>query len=181
MISRRSAKLSIDTRASFCLSSSTFLESWSGQAAGIQEVAQKGSVYAFFLSLLIIDALILGMVVLLQSGKGGGLSAEFGGASSSTDAFLGGRQTATLLTKMSWWTGGIFLALALILSILSAQSRGPSSILEGQLAPPTQTQELPTPLLQQGEQENAGEAGIPGVGDASQGSGSESPPPEDGN
>lgn len=130
--------------------------------------------YAFFLSLLIIDALILLLVVLLQSGKGGGLSAEFGGASSSTDAFLGGRQTATLLTRASWVTGGIFMALALMLAILSAQARGPSSVLEDQFAPPAETQELPTPLLPTGD---AGTQPAEGAGDGA----AETPPPQGGN
>ncbi len=97
--------------------------------------------------LLVLDALLLCLVVLLQSGKGGGLAAEFGGASSSTDAILGGRQAATLLTKASWITGGAFIGLALLLAILSARTRAPASVLEGQFGPPT-TQEVPTPLLE---------------------------------
>lgn len=140
--------------------------------------------YRFFLSLLIIDALILMVVVLLQSGKGGGLSAEFGGASSSTDAFMGGRQAATMLTKASWVSGGIFLALALILTVLNAQARGPASILEGQFTPANQqTQELPTPLLQQGQPqaEDADQEGVlPGEGSQGGQSEGETPPPEGG-
>lgn len=107
--------------------------------------------YGFILMLLVLDALLLCLVVLLQSGKGGGLAAEFGGASSSTDSVLGGRQAATLLTKASWVTGGAFMGLALLLAILSARTRAPASVLEGQLAPPT-TQEVPTPLLDREQQ-----------------------------
>ena len=55
--------------------------------------------YSFILMLLVLDAFLLLLVVLLQSGKGSGLAAEFGGASSSADTFLGGRQAATLLTN----------------------------------------------------------------------------------
>ncbi|UCC48653.1 MAG: preprotein translocase subunit SecG [Gemmatimonadota bacterium] len=106
--------------------------------------------YGFVLMLLVLDALLLCLVVLLQSGKGGGLAAEFGGASSSTDTFLGGRQAATLLTKASWVTGGLFIALALLLAILSARTRAPASVLEGQFAPPVQ--EAPTPLLEREQQ-----------------------------
>jgi preprotein translocase subunit SecG len=107
-------------------------------------------VYNFVLMLLLLDALLLCLVVLLQSGKGGGLAAEFGGASSSTDTFLGGRQAATLLTKASWVTGGLFMGLALLLAILSARTRAPASVLEGQFAPPAQ--EAPTPLLEREQQ-----------------------------
>ncbi len=59
--------------------------------------------------------MILSAVVLLQAGQGGGL-ASLGGA--TTDSVLGGRQAVTILTKLSWWCGGIFLALALLLSLV---------------------------------------------------------------
>ncbi len=77
--------------------------------------------YTFLLILLILDGLLLTVVVLLQSGKGGGLAA-MGGAGTSTDSVIGGRQAATLLTKASWIGGAAFLALALILSILSSRA-----------------------------------------------------------
>ena len=109
--------------------------------------------YGFVLMLLVIDSALLILVVLLQSGKGAGLAAEFGGASSSTDTFLGGRQAATLLTKASWTLGGVFMGLALMLAILSARQRTPASVLEGQLQPPVQ--EAPTPILDREQQEGA--------------------------
>jgi len=62
--------------------------------------------FTFLLILLVLDCLLLFPVVLLQSGKGGGLAAMGGGA--STDTFLGGRQAATLLTKASWTSPGVF-------------------------------------------------------------------------
>ncbi len=71
--------------------------------------------FALLLTLLIIDALILSTVVLLQAGQGGGL-ASLGGA--TTDTVLGGRQAVTILTKLTWWCGGIFLALSLLLSVV---------------------------------------------------------------
>jgi preprotein translocase subunit SecG len=71
--------------------------------------------FAFLLTLLILDALLLSVVVLLQAGQGGGL-ASLGGA--TTDTVLGGRQAVTILTKATWWCGGIFLALALVLSLV---------------------------------------------------------------
>jgi preprotein translocase subunit SecG len=77
--------------------------------------------FAFLLTLLIIDALLLSVVVLLQAGQGGGLASLGGGG---TDTVLGGRQAVTILTKLSWWCGGIFLLLSLILSFVP---RGVSS------------------------------------------------------
>ena len=84
--------------------------------------------YGFLLTLLILDGLLLMVVVLLQAGKGGGLAA-MGGA--GTDSFIGGRQAANLLTRTSWVTGGVFLALSLVLSIISSRDQQPSgSILQ---------------------------------------------------
>ncbi len=96
--------------------------------------------YTLLTALIGIISFLLILIVLLQSGKGGGLAAEFGGASSSTDSFMGGRQTANFLTRATWYGGGAFLVLALLLAVLSArQSTAPESILRqdaGQRAAP---------------------------------------------
>lgn len=94
--------------------------------------------YTFLLIVLIIDALVLATAVLLQAGKGGGLAASFGGTSSSSDSFLGTRQAGNLLTKTSWWAGGIFIFLAFVLQLMSASSRVPTSILDQALTPGAQ-------------------------------------------
>ena len=82
------------------------------------------------LTLLIIDSVILVAAVLLQAGKGGGLAASFGGVTSSADAILGTRQAGNLLTKISWWCGGLFLGIAFLLSLASSQRSAPRSILD---------------------------------------------------
>lgn len=93
--------------------------------------------YTFLLVLLIINSVILVAVILLQSGKGGGLAASFGGMSSSSDSLFGTRQAGNLLTKASWWCGGIFLFLAFVLSLMSTRTRQPRSVLdEAFTAPP---------------------------------------------
>jgi len=86
--------------------------------------------YTFLLVLLILDSLVLIAAILLQSGKGTGLSASFGGVSSYADTLLGTRQAGNLLTKTSWWGGGLFLFLALVLSVASTQRRTPKSVLD---------------------------------------------------
>ena len=86
--------------------------------------------YTFLLVILIIVSLVLITAVLLQAGKGGGLAASFGGASSSSDAFLGTRQAGNLLTKVSWYGGGLFLLLAFVLQLMSVRRRVPSSVLD---------------------------------------------------
>lgn len=86
--------------------------------------------YLLLLTLLVLDSFLLLAVVLLQAGKGGGLAA-MGAAGAGSDTLFGSRQAATLLTKATWWTGGIFLVLAFILSMMSGQTRGAESILRG--------------------------------------------------
>ena len=86
--------------------------------------------YKFLLVILVIDAFVLIGTILLQSGKGSGLAANFGGASSSPDAFIGIRQAGTILTKGTWWSAGIFLGLAFVLQIMSTQTAAPKSVLE---------------------------------------------------
>jgi len=88
--------------------------------------------------LLALDSVLLVSAVLLQSGKGGGLAATFGGASSSADSIMGTRQAGNLLTKISWWTGGIFIGLAFALSLTSSRRSAPRSILDQTFtAPPS--------------------------------------------
>src|SRR5436309_2965888 len=92
--------------------------------------------YTFLLVLLVLNSIVLIAAILLQSGKGQGLAASFGGASSSPDAFIGTRQAGNLLTKASWWCGGVFLGLAFVLQIMSSRTRVPHSVLEGKLGTP---------------------------------------------
>jgi preprotein translocase subunit SecG len=86
--------------------------------------------YTFLLVLLIIDCIVVMLAILLQSGKGTGLAASFGGASSSPDALIGIRQAGNLLTRISWWGGGIFLGLCFILQLMSTHTSVPRSVLE---------------------------------------------------
>jgi preprotein translocase subunit SecG len=85
--------------------------------------------YGILVGVLILDALILATAVLLQAGQGGGLASMGGGA--GTETVMGGRQATTLLTKATWWTAGIFLFLALVLSFMTQSGSQPRSVLEG--------------------------------------------------
>lgn len=89
----------------------------------------------FLTVLLLLDALVLAAAVLLQAGKGGGLAASFGGAGSSPNSLLGSREAGNLLTKLSWWSGGIFLGLALILQLAGGRASVPKSVLDPTGAP----------------------------------------------
>jgi preprotein translocase subunit SecG len=101
--------------------------------------------YTILLTILFIDAVLLVAAILLQAGKGGGLAATFGGVSSSADAILGTRAAGNLLTKASWWCGGLFLGLAYVLSLMSARTRRPTSVLDEAFRPPPATAPAPRP------------------------------------
>jgi preprotein translocase subunit SecG len=102
--------------------------------------------FTFLLVLLIIDSVVLIAAILLQSGKGNGLAASFGGVSSSADSLLGTRQAGNLLTKTSWWGGALFLFLAFVLSLASTRQRAPKSVLDQAFTqPPAPAAATPAP------------------------------------
>lgn len=100
--------------------------------------------YALLLVLLVVASFVLVLAILSQAGKGGGLAANFGGAGSSSDSFLGSRQASTLLTKSSWYAGAVFLGLSYILSLASTRPDATSSVLDAIQSPPPATIPLPT-------------------------------------
>ena len=99
--------------------------------------------YGILVGILILDSLILATAVLLQAGQGGGLASMGGGA--GTETIMGGRQATTLLTKVTWWTAGIFLFLALILTFMSTSANQVRSVLQdqGQTPAPVAPSKLP--------------------------------------
>ena len=100
--------------------------------------------YGILIGILILDALILATAVLLQAGQGGGLATMGGGA--GTETIMGGRQATTLLTKVTWWTAGTFLFIALILTFMSQAGTQVRSVLEGQGQAPAPVQNTPLPI-----------------------------------
>jgi preprotein translocase subunit SecG len=85
--------------------------------------------YGILLTVLVLDGIFLGIVILLQSGKGGGLAAVGGGAA-MTEGILGGRQATTVLTRATWTAGTLFMVLALVLSIMSSRAQQPESVIQ---------------------------------------------------
>lgn len=123
--------------------------------------------YNLLLGLLVLDGIFLAVVILLQAGKGGGLAAMGGGAAAATDV-LGGRQATTLLTRATWTAGSVFMAISLVLAIMSSRVVAPTSVLEG-LTEPVPT--VPQPILPGIEPAADGEAADPPAEEAS-------PPPD---
>ena len=71
------------------------------------------------LILVIIVCLLLGLIVLVQNSKGGGLAANF----SAPTQVMGVRQTADFLEKATWWLAGILVALCLLGTIVMHNSK----------------------------------------------------------
>jgi len=84
---------------------------------------------------LIIFSVLLIILVLMQKTKGAEIGAVFG--SGAAKAVLGA-SAATILTKITYWLGAIFLTLVLILSYLSIHIAKSKSVIES--IPAEQTQ-----------------------------------------
>lgn len=67
--------------------------------------------YNLLIGLHVLICIVLALVVLLQSSKGGGLAGAFGGAGGAPQQLLGSRGMTTLLHKMT-----IYLAVAFFVS-----------------------------------------------------------------
>ena len=83
------------------------------------------------------------VVVLLQSGKSGDISAAFGGQGSQT-AF-GPRGAASALSKATTWSAVAFMVTSITLSIYASRRGGSTSVLQGMKSQPAKTQPAPTP------------------------------------
>jgi len=83
------------------------------------------------------------VVVLLQSGKSGDISAAFGGQGSQT-AF-GPRGAASALSKATTWSAVAFMITSITLSVYASRRSGPTSVLQGLKSQPVKTQPAPTP------------------------------------
>jgi preprotein translocase subunit SecG len=83
------------------------------------------------------------VVVLLQSGKSGDISAAFGGQGSQT-AF-GPRGAASALSRATTWSAVAFMITSITLSVYAARRGGPGSVLQGVKSQPVKTQPAPTP------------------------------------
>jgi preprotein translocase subunit SecG len=85
-------------------------------------------------------AVFLILVVLLQTGKRADLAGAFGGGGSQT-AF-GARGAATLLSRLTAWSAGIFMVTSLLLSLMASSGGGGGSVLDT-VPPPTPAQSAP--------------------------------------
>jgi len=94
----------------------------------------------------VIVAVFLILVVLLQTGKRADLAGAFGGGGSQT-AF-GARGAATLLSRLTAWSAGIFMATSLVLSLMASSGGGRGSVLDAiptEAPAPSQAPATPPP------------------------------------
>src|SRR5579872_6125851 len=85
----------------------------------------------------VIVCLFLIIVVLLQSGKAGDISAAFGGQGSQ--AAFGPRGAATALSKATTISAVLFMLTSITLSINAIKHSGPRSVLQGVKSAPAKT------------------------------------------
>ncbi|NPA53297.1 MAG: preprotein translocase subunit SecG [Aquificae bacterium] len=71
--------------------------------------------YTILSVILVIDAILLIIVILMQKTKGAEVGAVFGAGAA---AAVLGAGASTVLTKITYWLGGIFMALVLALSLI---------------------------------------------------------------
>ena len=108
--------------------------------------------YYALLTLFVIVSIMIIILALLQKGRGD-VGAAFGGGMGQSIFGAGG--VDTILTKATYWLGGIFLFLAVLLSIVPKDERG--SILEkeiGNEGPSAPAKPPPSPP--EGRKDNTG-------------------------
>jgi preprotein translocase subunit SecG len=92
----------------------------------------------------VIVCLFLIVVVLLQSGKAGDISAAFGGQGSQ--AAFGPRGAATALSKATTISAVLFMLTSITLSVNAIKHSGQNSVLQGEKSAPAKTlPATPTP------------------------------------
>ena len=104
--------------------------------------------------------MLLGLIVLVQNSKGGGLVSNFGGA----NQMMGVRQTTDFLEKGTWALGAVLVALCLISSITIPKSVKNGDVFDTEMrqqientipaAPATEAAGLETPAAAETSAEN---------------------------
>lgn len=78
--------------------------------------------YTVVVILILVVSVLLGLVVLVQNSKGGGLISNFGGA----NQMMGVRQTTDFLEKATWTLATILVVLCLVSSMTITSGRSGS-------------------------------------------------------
>ncbi|MEX0822191.1 MAG: preprotein translocase subunit SecG [Rhodothermales bacterium] len=119
--------------------------------------------FTFLIVLIAIIGLLITLVVLVQSGKGGGLAGIASGG--ATQQILGARQAPDVLEKATWTLGIAFVVLCILTNFAITDEQVQESVIQQQaqqeetspaLPPGGQQQQLPG-----GQQQQLPDAGTP--------------------
>lgn len=99
--------------------------------------------YALVITIHVIVSLVLIAVILLQAGRGGGLSESFGGSQTQT---ILGTKTSVFLKRATTVAAVLYILVCLLLGVMTSH-RGRSLVAKGGLMPPATTSgSYPQPL-----------------------------------
>ena len=85
--------------------------------------------YTVIVILILVVSVLLGLVVLVQNSKGGGLVSNFGGA----NQMMGVRQTTDFLEKATWTMAIILVVLCLMSSMSIPKNRMSGDVQDSQM------------------------------------------------
>jgi preprotein translocase subunit SecG len=96
-----------------------------------------------FVIIILLVSLILGLIVLVQNPKGGGLSGTFGGVGNQ---LMGVKQTTDVLEKGTWVFAGLVAVLCILSPVVIPKSTNAASVKSAiDLAPATSPVKQATP------------------------------------
>jgi len=137
--------------------------------------------YGLLLALHVLICLALVLVILLQSGKGGGLAGgAFGGTAQTV---FGGRGATDFLSRATMVLGGAFFVTSMVLALMSSGVRGPARSLiqeEARRALPSPPPQSPGPGGAPAQQPPAGQPPASGQAPAGGQTPAPAPPPAGG-
>lgn len=90
--------------------------------------------YSFLIIIHVLVCIILTIVILLQSSKGGGLAGVFGGGGGGMGAVFGGRGAASFLSRLTTILAILFMLVALILGLITRGGIGSGSLVSEERA-----------------------------------------------
>ncbi len=97
--------------------------------------------YGLVIAIHVIASLVLIAVILLQAGRGGGLSETFGGSSTQT---LFGTKTSVFLTRATAASAIIYIITCLSLAVMTSH-RGRSLVMDSPITATAEQQAVPVP------------------------------------
>lgn len=120
--------------------------------------------YTILIVLIAIIGVLMGAVVLLQSGKGSGLAgiAGGGGGSGGATQLLGARQAPDVLEKATWVLATLFIVLCIMTNFFVGGGEQRQSVIQ------SQGQEVPVQTPAPVQQAPAGDAAPAPAGDIEQ-------------